>query len=143
VVEPYVEAAFLEGLPAVRAEGTPLSQDLTAAETTVAAAERELAAYLAAVSAEDVGAEAFRGGARQRREAVEQAQTDLDQAREQAGVADLPQAAELRATWPDLTMPERRELLRAGLDRIVLGKGKVAIEKRARIVWRGEGGDDA
>jgi Recombinase zinc beta ribbon domain len=47
------------------------------AQAALAAAERELAAYLQAVSAADVGTEAFAAGARNRRDAVDAAREGL------------------------------------------------------------------
>lgn len=139
VIEPWVVDRFFAGLGGMRAEGSVLTNELEAAEVTLARAEQELATYLAAVSAEDVGADAFREGARQRREQIDRAGQDLDEARERAGLADLPLAADLAGDWPDLDVAERGQLLRAGLDAVILRRGRVPIGERAEVVWRGEG----
>ena len=139
VVEPWVVERFFAGIRGMRAEGTALSHELGAAEAALARAEKELAAYLAAVSADEVGVEAFGDGARQRREQADRAQDALDEARERAGFADLPLSADLEADWPDLDLVERRQLLRAGLDAVILKRGRVGIAERAEVVWRGQG----
>ncbi len=41
--------------------------------------------------------------------------------------------------WPDLELAERRQLLKAGLDAVILSRGRVAIDERAQVVWRGDG----
>ena len=138
VIEPFVLDEFLLGLRSLRAEGVPMADDLHAAEADLDRAQRELATYVAAVSAADVGAEAFAAGARQRREAVDLAHRTLDQVRERAGLADLPQAVEFEADWPTLATADRNALLRAGLDAVVIERGRVPIQDRAKVYWRGQ-----
>ncbi|HWK28177.1 MAG TPA: recombinase family protein [Solirubrobacter sp.] len=138
VVEPFVLDHFMRGLRGMRAEGVAVAEDLKATEAALTTARRELDTYIAAVSAADVGAVAFANGARQRREAVERAQTALNEARERAGLADLPLAADLEADWPNLTTQQRNKLLRAGLDAVMIGRGRVPIAERATVYWRGE-----
>lgn len=138
VIEPYVVGAFFDGIGGMRAEGSALTAELEAAEAALARAEQELTAYLGAVSADDVGAEAFREGARQRRDRADAAREALDQARGRAGVAELPLRADLEAEWPKLDVGEQGDLLRAGLDRVTLRRGRVPISERAQLVWRGE-----
>lgn len=138
VIEPFVIDTFINGMRGMRAEGTAMADDLVAAERTLAAAEAELAAYLGAVSAADVGATAFAAGARQRREAADLARETCERARERAGLADLPLAADLEASWPDLGVADRNRLLRGGLDAVVLSRGRKPIEDRAVVFWKGE-----
>ncbi len=143
VIEPHVVGTFFDGLKGMRAEGVAMADDLRAAEETVKRAEREMTTYLAAVSAADIGAEAFAAGARQRRESVEEAHATFEEARVRAGLADLPLTADLEAEWPDLDVPDRNRLLRAGFDAVVLSRGRVPIGERARVYWRGEAPPEA
>jgi site-specific DNA recombinase len=138
VVEPWtVEQMFL-WLGGVRARGSALTSDLRAAELSLSKAKRELATYITAVSAEDVGAEAFAAGAKQRREAVDAAAAFEDEVRERAGLTDLPQEADLRQQWPELDVGEQNAILRAALDAVILSNGRGRqIDQRARLVWRG------
>jgi hypothetical protein len=138
VIEPYVVERFIAGLGGMRAEGVVLADDLRTAEQQLERAQRELDAYISAVSAADVGPEAFAAGARERRQAVEEAQRAHDEAREKAGLADLPLAADLEADWPTLTLAEQNALLRAGLDAVVVERGRVPINQRTTIWWKGE-----
>jgi site-specific DNA recombinase len=138
VIEPYVVEQFMAGLGGMRAEGVAMHKELREAETALERAERELAAYLAAVSADDVGAQAFGDGARQRRQAVDHARATLDRIREKAGIGDLPLAADLEQTWGGMTVDDRRSLLQAGLDAVVIDRGRAPIDKRATVYWRGE-----
>ena len=138
VIEPFVVDTFVARLLGARAQGVGLSVELQEAERAMLRAEAELAAYLAAVSAADVGDDAFRAAARQRHEVVESARADYEQIRAKAGLADLPLAADLEADWPNLSIADQNALLRTAFDAVVLGKGRVPIEERARIYWRGE-----
>ncbi|MEO8092065.1 MAG: hypothetical protein ABI726_05085, partial [bacterium] len=139
VVEPYVEEQLFLWLGGVRAEGKALTSDLEAAEKAVAQSESELATYLTAVSAEDLGAEAFSAGAKQRREASDRATEALEQAREQAGLADLPREADLRHEWPNLDVRDRNAIIRQALDGVILSTGRRPINDRSRLIWRGMG----
>jgi site-specific DNA recombinase len=141
VVEPLVTDTLMRGVGGMRATGTALTDELRAAERAADHADRELTTFLSAVSAADVGAEAFAAGAWQRRAETERAHDVLDQVRVRAGVADLPRETELRATWPSLTVEERNRVLRAAFDGVVLGRGRVPVEDKATIYWRGEAPD--
>lgn len=140
IVEPYVVQEFLAWLGTEAAAGPVQTAEREASEQAVERAERELTGYLGAVSVEDVGAEAFAAGARQRREAVDQAHRLLERLREQDGSAELPSRAELEREWPELTVVERRSILRGGLDAVVLRRsangGRSPIEDRVLPVWR-------
>jgi site-specific DNA recombinase len=137
VIEPYVVERFFAGLRGMRAEGTAITEELRTAEETLARAVRELDTYLSAVSAADVGAEAFAAGARQRREAVNRAEEGLERVRERAGIADLPLAADLEAEWPTMDVTDERALLQAGFDAVVVERGRMPIEERTQVYWRG------
>lgn len=71
--------------------------------------------------------------------AAEDALMDLLAARAQDG----PDAREIRTDWPSLTLAERREILRAAIDAVLVrrasktGAGSV-MSKRIRILFRGE-----
>jgi hypothetical protein len=112
------------------------------ARTRLTDAERELAAYLRAVSAADVGAEAFAEGARGRREAVDEARDHLQ--RELALRPALPDYGAGRETWDGLNGHERNALLRALLEVVIVrragGRGaRATLEDRVRVIAHGAG----
>lgn len=137
VIEPFVTDMFLDGFDRLRAEGVPTAVDLRDAEQAVARTDLELSTYLAAVSAADVGPEAFAAGARQRRDAADQARDELARLRDAAAGAGLPTTVTLRDDWPNMSMSEQRALLHAGLDAVVVHRGREPIENRATVYWRG------
>jgi site-specific DNA recombinase len=143
VIEPFVVDTMLTGLTGMRGKGAVLSNDLRAAEKALQRAERELATYLEAVSADDVGAEAFAAAARQRRDAADRARTAYEKMRERAGLAELPRAVEVEAEWPNLSVAGRNRLVRAAFDAVVLSRGRLPIEQRAQVFWRGEASSTA
>jgi site-specific DNA recombinase len=102
-------------------------------------AERELEAYLVAVTAADVGPTAFAAGARERRKAVDDAEAALRD--EQGRQPALPAAATGADFWADLDAHERNALLRSLLAAVVVrpvGRGHVVpIAERARILAYG------
>jgi len=60
---------------------------------------------------------------------------------------DAPDVRELRADWPSLTLDERREILRAGIDTVLVRKAATRgpggrIAERALVLFRGEAPDD-
>lgn len=138
VIEPHVVETFFAGLRGMRAEGTTLTEELRTAEATFDTAARELDAYVTAVSAADVGAEVFAAGARQRREAIDAAERELEEIRDRAGLADLPLASDLDVDWPTMDVHDQRALLQAGLDAVVIERGRLPISERARVYWRGQ-----
>jgi len=134
-LEEYVERVALAELQRLQvevAEGDGIAQ----AQAAVAAAELELDAYLDAVSAADVGAEAFAAGAKKRSREVEAAKDGL-----YAELARRPVDPSLGSgadAWEGLSVHERNTLLRSLLAAVIVrpaGKGKrVPLESRTRIV---------
>lgn len=145
VVEPYVVGQFFDAIGAggVLARATPRTDDVDSLKATVAAAEAELAAWRDETSIVDLGRDIYVAGLEARAQRVDQAQAALQDALVVTGVDTLPAAAELRATWPELTTEEQRRILTAGVDAIMLRRGRdLPIEQRALVLWHGEGPAD-
>lgn len=145
VVEPWVIKRFFEEAEAPRV----LVDDRHASDArrelleALEHAEAELDAYRDTGAAAILGAERFEAGLRGRAQRVQDAAEALAGA-EQPGV-DLPDVAELRASWGELTVAERRHILTAAVDAVFLrrtGQVSVPIADRALICFRGEGPDD-
>lgn len=112
------------------------------AQKALDAAEAELRIYLEAVSAADVGAEAFADGARQRRAAVDAARHDLRRAISLRPVA--PEFDTGADAWQALSASERNQLLRALLEVVIVrragGRGaRTPLADRVRVIAHGTG----
>ena len=80
-----------------------ITEDLRAAEEAFRRADRELIAWRGRRSLSDLS-DTYVAGLRTRVERRDVTLEALDQARVRAGVADLPEATELEAVWPSLSM---------------------------------------
>jgi DNA invertase Pin-like site-specific DNA recombinase len=146
VLEPYIEAQFLAALgpDGPLAKATASSLETETAETAVQAAETELNAYLEAVQASTLGAERYRKGLQQRQGALDVATAKLAKIRSQQPATELLNAR-LGDVWADLSTAEKRTLLAAGIDAVMVrqgGKRSDSIESRVKILWHGEAPSD-
>jgi hypothetical protein len=146
VLEPYVEAQFLAALgpdgPLVKATASSLETET--AERAVQKAETELSSYLEAVEASSVGVERYRKGLQLRQGALDEANAKLAKLRAQQPATELLNTR-LVDVWPTLTTAEKRTLLGAGIDAVMLRQGESKsdlIESRVKILWRGEAPSD-
>lgn len=147
VLEPWVEAQFLAALgpDGPLAEAAEGSRALADAERDLQAAEHELAVYRDETRiAELLGRDSFLAGLETRARAVDVARDALDAVRERSALAaTIPSAAALLEDWPTLTIGERRLILTAAIDAVIIrpsrGSGRqIPIEERTLILWRGE-----
>jgi DNA invertase Pin-like site-specific DNA recombinase len=133
VLDPYVEAAALEHLERLSAEAAPLERETDGAIAKLNAAEAELAAYQEMTQVSDIGAQHFLGGMQARVEAVQAARKALADARVQHQA--VPDVSDLG--WDDMTVEERRHVLRGFLGAVYVRKGVRNPEGRVRIVVAG------
>jgi DNA invertase Pin-like site-specific DNA recombinase len=140
LADEHVERVALSELEKLYMTGTR-GGSASAARARLRAAEAELAAYLQAVSAADVGVEAFAAGARQRRDEVAAARGELE--REVALVPLAPSAGTAAETWRLLDVQERNTVLRGLVEAVLVasaGKGRrVPVGDRVRVVRYGAG----
>jgi hypothetical protein len=137
-VEEHVERLALAELRRLQVEVAE-TDGVAEAQVAVASAERELDAYLDAVKAADVGAEAFAAGAKKRRAAIEAAKDVLyAEIGRRPGNPALESGAD---AWQALNVHERNMLLRSLLAAVIVrpaGKGRrVPVEDRVRVVVYG------
>lgn len=133
----YVEPIVLAELEALAAEPGDAA-DAARLDEAVRAAEDELAGYLAAVSVNDVGAQAFAAGARSRREEFDRARRERQQAvRHSTMPADLP------ALYPTLSSGEKNAILRGLLEAVVVWpsdrKTRIPVPQRTQLLLSGAG----
>jgi DNA invertase Pin-like site-specific DNA recombinase len=137
LIDEHVEQAFLAAYRGgeVLAESSA-NEDMIAARARVVAAEAELDAFLTLTPA-SLDRDLFA-------KHLEAKQADLDQARAAvdalSATDDLSAFDELDlvAAWPDLSVTERRHVLSAFLDAVIVRKGTGPIEDRVHILYRGE-----
>jgi DNA invertase Pin-like site-specific DNA recombinase len=109
-------------------------QGITAAQEAVVKAERELGAYLAAVSADEIGPEAFGLGARQRHDAVREAKSARDAERRLH--PHLPWEQKEPVLW---NATEANTVLRSLFAAVVVRRGggrgsRTHVDERVRVV---------
>jgi DNA invertase Pin-like site-specific DNA recombinase len=142
-LERFVVARFLERYGDVRvgsATGTP---ELDALERAVGRTQREFEMYRDDTSLRDMlGHDEWRGGLIVRK-------AELDAAKDAHAVAVRESSAGRlvvdAAMWDDLTIPERRMLLSAGMDDVVLSRAAsthAPLDGRCVIRWAGEASDN-
>jgi DNA invertase Pin-like site-specific DNA recombinase len=148
-IDSYVEEQVLRLL---RAEGgfvagaVAASADLEHARRAVAQAEHELDLYLAEpLLLSTLGRDKFIEGAQARRQALEEALAELEQLRAKSHLSEELVSGDLLAAWPDLSVQEKRQLLRGLLEAVILtragarGRAAKPIAQRTQIILRGGG----
>jgi hypothetical protein len=151
LLDPYVEELFLAALgpDGPLAEASEATDAMDAALQAVEDAERELDEYLSLNLVGVVGQERFRSGVELRQGVLESARTRMTEARQASAFADALSLTpgDLTEAWPSLSVSERRHLLAAAVDavmvRAVRGSGRaVPLEERVHILWRGQSPND-
>lgn len=135
VVHPYVDQVVLNELQAVSAEPAPDNTAIEQARDELISAETELAAYLTAVSAADLGAEAFAEGATIRRERVNEAQLTVQRLQP----SDLSDAEDLIAQWDKLGDAHKNKVLCGLLEAVVVRRGRIPRDDKVRVFKNGSG----
>lgn len=141
VIEPWVVTKLFEGLGegGVLARPAVAGTEAAEAEQELKAAEEELVAFLEA-SVVELGAEVFRRGIEARQRKISEAEARVARVGGDGGY-DMPEASDLKKIWPELSLDERRRILTAAIDAVLLRRGRnTAIGERALVLWRGEVG---
>jgi DNA invertase Pin-like site-specific DNA recombinase len=139
-LDAYVEGVVLDHLDDLWAEASERTARVSAAEDALSDAERELDAYQTATKAADLGADLMAAGLRHRADAVQDARHALGVARMAAG--PLPEPQSLRALWPELSVEERRHVLRGALSVVWVRKGRGHVADRVRLIAAGHAPHD-
>jgi site-specific DNA recombinase len=139
VLDGFVERRFLDHLDAFEVRGGGDDGALSEARAAVEEARQELEAFQRDTRAAGPPG-LFAAGLAQRVAALERAEDDLGLALGSAPALSLPPVGD---TWNDLTLEERRHILTAALDAVFVRRsGRVSVEQRARVLFRGEGASD-
>ena len=142
-VENHVLAA-LRDEDGLLAQAVHASQQIEDAQRDLDAAEHELVLYLETDLVSAIGPSAFRQGVKARQQRLDEARDKIAALRAQAVVAEEVLSGDLLEAWPELTIPERRQLMHGLLEKVVLtrsdGRKRAThkpIEARSTIVLRG------
>jgi DNA invertase Pin-like site-specific DNA recombinase len=141
-LEEYVTDAFLARLDAepVVLEGEPLDESLAEAVGALEAAEAELAAFRSTNLVTVLGEAAFTAGITERAEAVSAASSRVAELRQHD--AAIPVTAGLIDEWGNLTVPERRSAVAAGIQAVLVhpsSRGsRRPVGDRVDLIWRGD-----
>jgi DNA invertase Pin-like site-specific DNA recombinase len=146
-LDEYVEEQILLALEDEHgffAEAVQASNQVEEVQRELEAAEHELVLYLETDLVATIGQSAFRQGVHARQAKVNDARERLTALRAQSVVADELLTGDLLNAWPELTIPEQRQLLHGLLDQVVLtrsdGRNQAThkpIEERTTIILRG------
>lgn len=141
VIEPHVEALFLDALESegALAHSTRSDRELDEASRALEAAEAELEEWVG-LSVAGIGRDTYLAGLTDRERKVDAAREAQRAVLAAAAgpLADVPSSVHLRDLWPELGIAERRNLLAAGLDAVILFAGRAPIGDRAVALYHGE-----
>jgi hypothetical protein len=141
-LEAWVEQELLSRLGSEVSAEAAAGTGVTGLLSEVVEREQELAAFYALADVLD--RQAFLAAAREREEALIEARKRYEEVRDRSAVPQI--SGDLVEAWPDLTLQERRRLVSAAIDAVMVrsvGRGgwNTPIAERALILWRGEAPD--
>jgi hypothetical protein len=140
LLDDHVSAIALSKLRRLEVSAGANGDEVASARRALDRARLERAAYLEAVSAHDVGVDAFAAGARVRNAAVDEADDRLNQA---LAARPMAIAGDPLAWWREVGDGERNRLLRGLVETVLVakaGRGKrVPVGERVRVIARGAG----
>lgn len=149
-LDPYVEGMLLEALADPKSKlvkAHEVGARIQKATERVRATEEELDTFLATGLASVLGPERYRAEVERRQEHVRAAQRELDEALRAnlvLGQVGSRTPEQLVEAWPELTMDEKRAVVRAYLGRVIVEKADPArrrwqpISERVTVRWVGE-----
>jgi hypothetical protein len=149
-LDPYVEGLLVEALAdpdSKLIKAHEVSERITQAAERVRASEHELDAFLAAQLASVLGPERYRAEIERRRDEARAAQAELDDALRAnlvLGQSGSRTPAQLVRDWPRLSMNEKRAVVRAYIERVIVSKADPKrrrwqpISERVDVRWVGE-----
>jgi len=141
-LESYVVAEFAAHLGDLAGQTLVSAPEVEGAHERLQDAQSELAAFRDDLRIRSVlGQDGFLAGLEARTAALTAAQQALDRAQAGSPPPDLGASLD---DWENLSILERRALLRSGIDCIIVrrAKFKIPMNERVRILWHGEAPDD-
>lgn len=135
-LEAFVVAALREAFEHPGFKVGAETPDVAAAVTAVEQAERELDAFASDLTARELLGDRYHAALRQRVEAVDRAQRAM-----RAVLSDRDARVVVPAElWDDMQPGELADVLRAGLDTVIVARGRGAIADRVSVIPKGMDG---
>lgn len=137
-LDDYVEAVWREQMAREALTVQEDSRALEEATSALAAAEGELEAFAADLTARRVLGARYHKALQARASAVEQARAQVQRA-----AAQGPAAVEVES-YDELPVEDRKRILGSSIDAVIVSRAgaRTPLEDRVTILWRGEGPDD-
>lgn len=135
----YVEGIWRQRMAEVAVSVTHDSEGLRDAAEVLSAAQLELNDFASDLTVRHLLGGGYHAALQTRSIAVKQAQKKMEKL---AGTSSAQDGTIER--YDDLSIEERKRVLGSSIDAVVVtrGHGRIPIEDRVRILWRGEGPDD-
>jgi hypothetical protein len=133
-LEPWLVDRFFMSLEPVTVTGTRRDSDRAALETLLEDAISELEEYRDQRIEDALGRDLFIDGLVKRRRTVD----DLTVRIASAHSGNVQDLGTITDAWPALTVIEQRDLLAAGIDAVMIRRGRLPLDERAFVLWRGE-----
>ena len=138
-LEALLSARFLERYGSLEMTGHALSEALRASEDALKGAQAEFTRWRDDTEMREILGDAdYREGLRVRKRTVGEAQRANQEAMRQTRSTDISVSPDI---WSSLDLTERRELLAAGIDAVVLHRAastNTPLDDRTIILWAGE-----
>ena len=141
VLNDFVLGHFFDRIQGIAAQGIASNKDFEAAQKEVERANDALLAYLADDDVKAlVSKDSYLSGVKARQKVLDDATEALEAIQQKASGITFPVDP---AEWEDFTVAEKRKLIAAGMDAVIIKRtGQAPVSERTRILWRGEGPDD-
>jgi hypothetical protein len=135
----YVEALWRERMAEVAVSVSHDSEALSEAADALSVAQFELSGFAADLTARRLLGDDYHAALETRSAAVKQAKKKME---ELAGASSVKDGTIER--YDELSIEERKRILGSSIDAVIVtrGHGRIPIEDRVTILWRGEGPDD-
>lgn len=141
-LEGHVDVIVRQQLARLQATVRAAAPDTERLAGNLAAAEAELAAYLSAVSAADVGAAAFSAGAAERKRAVDVARDALEQASTLISLPAIGASVDPLSAWEAGDNTRKGVIARTLIETVIVKPSRgltIPIAERVRVIARGAG----
>lgn len=135
VIEPWTVERFFDRVGELQMAGSSLDDDRHELQTALDDAIRDLEAFRDQRIADILTPQLYADGLAKRMATVDDLILQLDATQ---GSSSLSELTGLDDMWASVTVPDQRRLLAGGVDAVMVKRGRVSVDERAVILWRGE-----
>ena len=135
VIEPWLVERFFAELGDARGKGTEGASERAELDAALADAVRDLETYRDQRIQDALGADLFIEGLTKRRDEVDRLVGELARVHPSSSVEHTRSLVD---SWPTLDVTEQRDVLAGAVDAVMVRKGRLPVDERAIVLWRGE-----